>query len=146
MQPPFQSIFSQYHNTHRILKRLARALIRLCICAGCSEAKLLVAHTSLLEISCRGSFCFRIENSVCCVYHLINSGKFFVLFCCLLNFFSFFFKKSFRNVFSVKHFGSRLMDLIWVLSVCKSHQQMTLAGNELLKLLKDLGIYLHFQE
>ena len=41
-------------NTHRIFKRLAKALIRLRVCAGCSDA-LLVAHTTLLEISCRGS-------------------------------------------------------------------------------------------
>ena len=36
-----------------IIKRLAKALIRLRICAGWSEP-LLVAHTTLLEISCRG--------------------------------------------------------------------------------------------
>ena len=30
-------------------------LIRLCVCAGWSE-HLLVAHTTLLEISCRGSY------------------------------------------------------------------------------------------
>ena len=35
--------------------RLAKGLIRLRICAGWSEA-LLVAHTTLLEISCHGSF------------------------------------------------------------------------------------------
>ena len=35
--------------------RLAKALIRLRVCAGWSEP-LLVAHTTLLEISCRGSF------------------------------------------------------------------------------------------
>ena len=34
--------------------RLAKALIRLRVCAGWSEP-LLVAHTTLLEISCRGS-------------------------------------------------------------------------------------------
>ena len=37
-----------------ILKRPAKALIRLHVCAGGSEP-LLVAHTPLLEISCRGS-------------------------------------------------------------------------------------------
>ena len=36
-------------------KRLAKALIRLCVCAGWSESSL-VAHITLLEISCRGSF------------------------------------------------------------------------------------------
>ena len=42
-------------NTHRISKRLAKALIRPRVCAGWSEP-LLVAHTTLLEISCRGSY------------------------------------------------------------------------------------------
>ena len=41
--------------TIRILQRLAKALIRLRVCAGWSEA-LLVANTTLLEISCTGSF------------------------------------------------------------------------------------------
>ena len=40
--------------SHRIFKRQAKALIRLRICAGWSEP-LLVAHTTLLEISCQGS-------------------------------------------------------------------------------------------
>ena len=39
---------------HRIFKRLAKALIRLRVCTGWSEP-LLVAHTTLLEISCHGS-------------------------------------------------------------------------------------------
>ena len=42
-------------NNHRILKRLAKALIRLRVRAGWSEA-LLVAHTTLLEISCTGLY------------------------------------------------------------------------------------------
>ena len=55
-------MFSQYFTTPRIFKRLTKALIRLRICAGWSEP-LLVAHTTLLEISCHGSiilffFCF----------------------------------------------------------------------------------------
>ena len=41
--------------THRKFKRLAKALIRLRVCAGWSESSL-VAHITLLEISCRGSF------------------------------------------------------------------------------------------
>ena len=41
----------------------AKALIRLCVCAGWSEA-LLVAHTTLLEISCRDSFMFLSEYDV----------------------------------------------------------------------------------
>ena len=48
----FLKIHKTFHN-HRILKRLAKALIRLHLCAGWSEA-LLVAHTLLLEISCTG--------------------------------------------------------------------------------------------
>ena len=48
-------MFSQYHNTHRKFKRLAKALIRLRVRAGWSESSL-VAHITLLEISCRGSF------------------------------------------------------------------------------------------
>ena len=48
-------VFSQQlNNGNRILKRLAKALIRLRVCAVWSEA-LLVAHTTLLEISCTGS-------------------------------------------------------------------------------------------
>ena len=39
---------------HIIFKRQAKALIRLRVYAGWSEP-LLVAHTTLLEISCRGS-------------------------------------------------------------------------------------------
>ena len=42
-------------NNQRIYKRLAKALIRLRVCAVWSEA-LLVAHTILLEISRHGSF------------------------------------------------------------------------------------------
>ena len=37
-----------------VFKRLAKALISLRVCAGWSES-LLVAHTTLLEISCHGS-------------------------------------------------------------------------------------------
>ena len=47
-------MFSQWLDTHRIFKRLAKALISLRVCAGWSEP-LLVAHTTLLEISCHGS-------------------------------------------------------------------------------------------
>ena len=47
-------VFSQSLNNHIILKRLAKVLIRLRVCAGWSEP-LLVAHTKLLEISWHGS-------------------------------------------------------------------------------------------
>ena len=53
VEPPFKQL-----NTHRIFKRLANALIRLRICAGWPEP-LLVTHTLLLEISCRGSLVYQ---------------------------------------------------------------------------------------
>ena len=56
-------VFSQSLNTHRILKRLAKALIRLRVCAGWSEP-LLVAHTTLLEISCTGIHIITYENTL----------------------------------------------------------------------------------
>ena len=43
-----------YFDQFRIFKQLTKTLIRLHVCAGCSEP-LLVAHTALLKISCRGS-------------------------------------------------------------------------------------------
>ena len=46
-----------HFDTHRIFKQLAKALIRLFICAGWSEA-LLVAQTTLLEMSCCGSYLY----------------------------------------------------------------------------------------
>ena len=62
MQPPFKLRNSELCSvsslrSQRIFKGLAKALIRLRVCAGWSEA-LLVAHTTLLEISCRGSIMF----------------------------------------------------------------------------------------
>ena len=57
-QPLFKKhrmLFGQQLNTHRIYKRLAKPLTRLGICVGLSDA-LLVAHTILLEISCRGLY------------------------------------------------------------------------------------------
>ena len=46
-------MFSQLLKFCRIFERLAKALIRLRVCAGWFEP-LLVAHTPLLEMSCRG--------------------------------------------------------------------------------------------
>ena len=46
-------MFCKWLNSHRIFKRQAKALVRLRICAGWSEA-MLVTHTTLLEISCHG--------------------------------------------------------------------------------------------
>ena len=43
-------MFGQQLNTHRIFKRLAKALIRLGVYAGWSEP-MLITHTTLLEIS-----------------------------------------------------------------------------------------------
>ena len=48
-------LFSHELNSQRIFKRLAKALISLRHCAGWSEP-LLVTHTTLLEISCHGSY------------------------------------------------------------------------------------------
>ena len=47
-------MFGQWPNSHRIFKRLANALISLRVCAGWLE-HLVIAHTSLLKISCCGS-------------------------------------------------------------------------------------------
>ena len=44
----------QLLNSHRLFKRLLKALIRLCVYTGWPEP-LLVAHTTLLEILCRDS-------------------------------------------------------------------------------------------
>ena len=64
VQPPLKLRNSKWCSvsslTLRIFKWLANTLIRLRICAGWSEA-LLVAHTTLLEISCGGSY--NIHNS-----------------------------------------------------------------------------------
>ena len=55
MHPTLKLRDSKRLNSHRIFKRPAKALIRLCICAGWSEPSL-AAHTKLLEISCRGLY------------------------------------------------------------------------------------------
>ena len=47
-------MFGRWLGSRGVFKRLARALIRLRVCAGWS-GPLLVAQTSLLEISCPGS-------------------------------------------------------------------------------------------
>ena len=54
-------MFNQGLNSHKIVKRLAKALNRLHVCTGWSEL-LLVAHTTLLEISCRGSIIYFTVN------------------------------------------------------------------------------------
>ena len=55
-------MFSEKLNTHRIFKQLAMAQIRLRVCAGWSEP-LLVTHTTLLDISCHGSYMENISIS-----------------------------------------------------------------------------------
>ena len=60
-------IFGRWHGSHGVFKRLAKALIRLRVCAGWSEP-LLVAHTSFLEISCPGSNMFAIVFVMICMY------------------------------------------------------------------------------
>ena len=58
-------MFGQKLNIHKIFKRLAKALNRLRVYADWSEP-LLVAHTTLLEISCRGLIIFLVTlNDVC---------------------------------------------------------------------------------
>ena len=57
-------LFGQYLNSHRMVKRPAKTLIRLQVCTGWSEP-LLVAHTTLLEISCHGSFVVALEQCLC---------------------------------------------------------------------------------
>ena len=53
-------MFSQQFTIHRIMRRQAKALIRLRVCAGWSEP-LLIAHATLMEISCRGSYTVYME-------------------------------------------------------------------------------------
>ena len=50
-------MFGQLPKGHKLFKRLANALIRLRVYAGWSDP-LLVSHTTLLEIPCRGSIHF----------------------------------------------------------------------------------------
>ena len=54
-------LFGQELNSQIIFNRQAKALIRLRVCAGWSEP-LPVAHTTLLEISCRGPFYVYIKD------------------------------------------------------------------------------------
>ena len=65
VQPPLKLRNSKWcadsSLTQWIFKRLAKALIRLGACAGWS-GPLLVAHTTLLEISCRGSIIFSLTK------------------------------------------------------------------------------------
>ena len=58
-------MFGQSPLIHRVFKQLAKALIRLHVCADWSEP-LLVAHTTFLEISCLGSFLTEIVIQVKC--------------------------------------------------------------------------------
>ena len=55
VQPPFKLRNFKLYSVSSLFMRLAKALLRLRTCAGWSDA-LLVAHTTFLEISCRGSF------------------------------------------------------------------------------------------
>ena len=64
VQPPFKLRNSKWCLASSLTligssKRLAKALISLCVCAGWSEP-LLVTHTTLLEISCPGSYYIRL--------------------------------------------------------------------------------------
>ena len=63
----FQMKFGRWLGSHGAIKRLAKALIRLRVCAGWSEP-LLVAHTWLLEIKCPGSNKFASVYVMLCMY------------------------------------------------------------------------------
>ena len=54
VRPPFK-LKTPNANRSIVLKRLAKALIRLCICTGWSKL-LVLAHTTLLEISYYGPY------------------------------------------------------------------------------------------
>ena len=62
----------------------------------------------------------------------LHAGKIFMIICRLLNFFKInFFEKFFQEYHqSVNQFESIVSGLIWVQTVCKGYQQMTLAGKE----------------
>ena len=70
VQPPLKLRNSKCCSvSSRIFKRLAKALIRLRVCPVWSEP-LLVVHTTLLEISCRGSNCFWACLASCIYTHI----------------------------------------------------------------------------
>ena len=83
VQPPFKLRNSNdvhsVANGNSIFKRLAKALIRLCVCAGWSE-HLLVANTTLLEISCCDSNCKHV------ILPRENTNIVFVLICMYVEF------------------------------------------------------------
>ena len=61
-------MFGKLLNSQRIFKRPAKALIRLRVYAGWSDIPhLVVAHTTLLKISCRGSNVYY-EDATCYVF------------------------------------------------------------------------------
>ena len=60
VKPPFKLRHSKWCSIPSIVKRLAKALVRLRVCTGWSEA-LLVPHTTLLEISYLGWIVFNIN-------------------------------------------------------------------------------------
>ena len=71
-----QMMFGQSLNTHRLFKRLGKALISLRVSAGWSEL-LLVAHTTLLEISCHNSalFCIPCNDQLSMLLPIWNYTK-----------------------------------------------------------------------
>ena len=80
---------------------------------------------------------FKISTRISDLVNSLPTGKFFILFCCLLIYFkSTFLKDSFFLEYhlSVKQIGSRsglfFSGLIWVQSVCKDYEQTALEGNE----------------
>ena len=75
-------LFGQLLNSQRIIKRLAKALIRLRLGEGWSEA-LLMATTTLLEISCRGSY--MLDSSVTISAFIHKLCKWAHLYCWQFN-------------------------------------------------------------
>ena len=70
-----------------------------------------------------------------CLFNSLPPGNLFPLFCRLLIFFKInFFEKFFQEYDqSLKQFGSSLSGLISAQTVCKSYQQATLGGKELMQ-------------
>ena len=84
-QPPDKVRNSKFCLVSSLTVIVAKALIRLCICAGWSEP-LLLTHTRLLEISCRGSN--NDKPTILKEKRYVTDEKifFFVLIWCLIKF------------------------------------------------------------
>ena len=67
-------IFGRWLGSHEVFKRLAKALIRLCVCAGWSEP-LLVAHTSLLNVGNLMSWLKYVRHCLCNALYVYCRGR-----------------------------------------------------------------------